>query len=1524
VRARFLRLALAVSLLLGVLATPAAALQSTHELEYKIDGSGVARGSFDILFGVAIDNSGGPSDGDAYVSDGFFSEAETFEGRVYKFDEDGAFTGVEFDGADSPAGSFSLFSEGSFAFDGVVVDNSAGANAGSVYVADTGHKVIDRYDEDGKFICQITGTATPSAQECAGLAGSATPVGEIKPISLAVDESTGDLYVGDGAQGVIYEFNAAGEYLREVADPHITLPSDIDLDSTGAIYVSNTSVFSGVGPVVKLDPSGAFVAVVDEEEPIAVGVDPATDHVYVSKEGGISEYDSAGALVNEFATGGEESIFYLTFGVDSKTGRIYAPEFGFGGFVTVDVFSPETTVPRLTLGAATEASETTAVVRGEIDPDGGGDVGKCKFEYGLTTAYGQTAPCAEPLPITAPTAVSASLAGLAPSAVYHYRLRAANGGSAPYTKGLVRATQDGTFVTTGAPSIDEQSVTNIERFEADLRAKVNPHGFDTEYKFEYVDDQHFVAEGGFASPSTRSTPVSSIGDGLKSLSVGQRIANLAAGTTYHFRIVAVNSRGTVDGPDQTFATLPVAAIKRQWAYAQVKDALLEAEINPIGLASTCEAQYVDDGAFQQSGYQDATSQPCPAGLGSGTDPVTARANVDGLSIGTKYHFRFLVRNTSGTEVGEDDEFETFGITKFTYEVLDREGNPENQAGAYPYETVTHFEYSRSIVPTASGSVGALSAFLKDVSTELSPGRVGSAAVPDRCLGHVVEEERCSQDTQVGSITVEYFEGDSVSTRTRALYNVYAPFGVANRYASIDPYTASDASVRTESDYGTTATAGNITEEARIVGVTARIWGVPGDHGHDDIRRCLSGERPCESHAPLLPMLRNPTECGGPLTTKAKVDTWAAPGRYVEAKTVTPPVSGCDKLSFDPSIEVRPTTHAADSPTGLHFDLHVPQKEDPEELAVADLKNAKISLSGGLTINPAVGGGLVGCAPAEIELHGRAPAKCPDASKLGSAEIKTPLLDHPVHGEVYAAAPYDNPFDSLLGIYVAVDDPETGVTLKLAGKIEADAETGRLTTTFSDNPQLPFEDLVLDFFDGPRALLRTPAACGTYTTTATLTPWSAPASGPPAEVADSYAIDAGANGDRCIANESEAPSRPVFSAGSVRPRAGAYSPFVMKLLRDDGTQQVAGLTLTPPPGLVARLAGRASCGAAALAAAAAETGMQERSQPSCPDASKVGSVSITSGAGTSPFRVAGQAYLAGPYKGAPLSIAVIVPAVAGPFDLGTVVVRSAVHVAPNSAQVSIATDPVPAIVKGIKLGIRAIELDLNGDRFTLNPTSCAPTAVQGSLATLLGSPVSLQAPYRLGGCHGLRFKPKLGLRLLGGTHRGQHPVLRAVLRMPAGGANLKHVVVVVPPSEFLDNDHIEAICTRERFSGDDCPAGSAYGYAKAWSPLLDDPIGGPVYLRSSNNRLPDLVTDLEGRIGVTLDGHLGAAHGGTVASIDNIPDVPVSKFMLTMKGRGHGLLENAVDVCAHPPLARVEFEGHNGHFSKRWIPLRANC
>jgi hypothetical protein len=869
-----------------------------------------------------------------------------------------------------------------------------------------------------------------------------------------------------------------------------------------------------------------------------------------------------------------------------------------------------------------------------------------------------------------------------------------------------------------------------------------------------------------------------------------------------------------------------------------------------------------------------------------------------------------------------------------------DGAPVTQAGSHPTQVTVDAGFATALVSDFDVLVAA--GHPHDVDVRLPRGMiVNPMSTPVRCTEVQLESISCPAASAVGLVRV-VSTVSSLFTDVSPLFNMVPSPGTAAELGfealNIGIYTHFEGSVNTAGEYELSASAHDILalELNPILSVQTVLWGDPSDPSHDRVRGyCVpNGGTSCQVERLTTPLLTMPSSCRPSLTLSASADSWEDPTHKVSRSVLAEDslgnptgTDGCNQLDFDPTIEAKPTTNLADAPTGLDFKLHIPQNETIEGLAEANLKDAKVTLPAGVAVNPSGADGLGACSPTQFGLTSgvgqlpvhtnEAPAQCPDNAKIGSLQVNTQLLDHPVAGAIYAAQPYQNPFGSLLAIYLAIDDKATSTVIKLAGKVEADPVTGQLTATFKDNPELPFEDFKLNFFGGPRAALKTPLACGTYTTTSDFTPWSTP-EGADATPSDSFATNVAAAGSgACPTSEATAPNQVSFNAGTIAPQAGAYSPFVLKLSREDGTQRLTGIDTTLPKGLLAKLAGLTYCSEAQIAAAksreAPNQGALEQQSPSCPASSEVGTVSVGAGAGITPLYTQGHAYLAGPYKGAPLSLVIITPAVAGPYDLGAVVNRTALYVNSETAQVHAVSDPLPSILQGIPLDVRSIALKMDRPSFTLNPTSCDPMAVTGSALMATAQSAALSSPFQVGGCNALGFKPKLAITLKGGTKRTKHPALKAVVTYPRGNyANTAYVQATLPHSAFLDTTHIGTICTRVQFAADTCPKASIYGFAKATTPLLDNPVEGPVYLRSSSHKLPDLVLALHGQVDAVAVARVDTGKGdGIRTTFEAVPDIPLSKVVLEMKGGKKGLLVNSENLCRKPQKAIAYFRAQNG-------------
>lgn len=847
----------------------------------------------------------------------------------------------------------------------------------------------------------------------------------------------------------------------------------------------------------------------------------------------------------------------------------------------------------------------------------------------------------------------------------------------------------------------------------------------------------------------------------------------------------------------------------------------------------------------------------------------------------------------------------------TYPTYEQVGTFDRQAGSHPDFS---FAFSLPINPDAED--GGLKSPGPDeavhtVDVDLPPGLVGNATGIATCdlpllVSPSVGQSRCPLASQIGVATIVTALGSGQGVAKVGVYNlphgpdVPALFGL--NYLGNIAYI--QARVR-PGDKGISSGSFGISQGLAITGVKLTLWGVPADPSHDQDREgpySLNGPAIHIPDLPRIPFLTAPTSCPeDPLPFTVRGDSWENRGIFDEHTTTadsdgTPFVlEGCEKIPFAPAIDVQPSTHAADSPAGLSVELEIPQSEDPDGLATSHLRNVKMTLPKGMAVSPSSATGLGACSLGQIGLASNDAPACPDSAKIGKVRLETPLLADPLQGDVFLAKQNDNPFNSLLALYITLKGP--GFYIKLPGKVTPDPATGQLTVTFTDNPQLPFERLQLDLKTGPRAPLTTPDQCGTYAAETELTPWSGT---PPVKLSSPITVTEG-----CATGGFS----PDLEAGTADSSGGSFSSFLLRVTQADGETNLARIRSTLPEGLLAKLAGVPLCGGVQAA-----TG-------DCPAASQVGKTTIGAGAGTQPVYVPqpGKAptavYLGGPYKGAPYSLVVKVPAQAGPFDLGTVTVRNALQIDPVTTQVTAVSDPLPQILQGIPLTYRDVRVEVNRPNFTVNPTSCKSQKVTSTLTSATGQTATPSSPFQASDCEGLGFKPKLALKLSGApTHRGGHPALKAVLTMPKGGANIGSAKVTLPKTEFLENAHIRTICTRVQYAADQCPKGSVYGFAKAWSPLLDAPLEGPVYLRSSNHTLPDLVASLDGQIHVDLDGRISTANKRLRNTFDFVPDAPVSKFVLNMQGGQKSLLVNNEELCKAKGRAEADFTGQNGKHS----------
>ena len=629
--------------------------------------------------------------------------------------------------------------------------------------------------------------------------------------------------------------------------------------------------------------------------------------------------------------------------------------------------------------------------------------------------------------------------------------------------------------------------------------------------------------------------------------------------------------------------------------------------------------------------------------------------------------------------------------------------------------------------------------------------------------------------------------------------------------------------------------------------------------------------------------------------------------------------GCGNVPFEPTVSTEAGTTSTDSPAPAAIEATVPF-EPHADVYQSNVKTVKLSLPQGMGLNPAAAPNLGTCEEAQFPTHTREPTSCPADSRLGSVEIETPVLpEGSLTGHVYLAKPEGNDPESgkLYRLFLEASSAERGVSVRLIAGISANKTTGKLTATIENAPQVPFESFRIKLDGKTVSPLTSPSTCGPNVTTHEFGAYS----GSPDKraTAPGFNLSGSPTGGSCAKTGAERPFSPAFASAPAQNTAKAATNYTLKVERKDGEQELKGIDVTLPPGTTARLKGVAYCPESAIAAASASTAKAQIKAPSCPDSSFIGTVKIAAGAGGSPLQLAGNAYLAGPYKGAPLSMVIVTPALAGPFDLGDVVVHAAVFVEPESGQIHVVSDPIPDAVGGAKVDLRSLTVELSRKFFFRNGTSCKASSVTGSLAgggndpsnaaDLTSHAVSVGA--WLEGCKALQFKPRLKLSLAGQTKRAGHPHLKAVLNARSGkDADVGSLSVALPHALFLDQASLGTVCTRVQFAANQCPAKSVYGHARAWSPLLEAPLEGPVYLRSSSNKLPDLVAHLQGQVTIDLDGRIDSYKGGIRTSFESVPDLPVSKFELNLPGGKGGLLVASKNLCAAPVKAEVKAVAHN--------------
>jgi hypothetical protein len=893
----------------------------------------------------------------------------------------------------------------------------------------------------------------------------------------------------------------------------------------------------------------------------------------------------------------------------------------------------------------------------------------------------------------------------------------------------------------------------------------------------------------------------------------------------------------------------------------------------------------------------------------------------------------------------------FGISAFGFAAHDESGSIDMQAGDHPLGVTgtvslnTFLEnHPLAEIPFAINNVEPV----RDVVTYLPLGMVGTPLATTRCTELQFDQAGsagCPPASRVGQVAtfdnVGVISSTSNSTGTTSIYNMVPDAGYAAQFgfktASVAvPLYASV--VYTPAGYRVRVATPGVPRGLRTEGAALSFFGDP---------RTADGEPNSSSQA----FFTNPDDCSaGPLMAEAQVDSWANPGQWVtEEATAYPGIAGCGLLQFEPTVEMHPEVTQAEAPSGYEIKIKVPQSPDQFPiLATPQLKNVTMTLPEGMTISPGGGDGLVGCEasgpngidmPTNLPGGGRlrtpteagegeeigpdgmthlVPGHCPRASQIGTVRITTPVLEQPLEGRVYVAQPRcggpgqpictdaDATNGNLYGLYLEAGDPRAGVVIKLAASASVDPATGRLTARFLENPQFPVSEVAVQLKGGPRAPLANPRQCGAASVNADLTPWSSPMTPDAIIGSPPFTVDWDGSGGPCPATLSFAPS---LVAGPTRLAAGGFSPLTLTLTRGDRQQDLRRLQVKLPSGLLGMLSKVSLCGE------------PQAAQGACGQASEVGSTWVAAGSGSRPLWVRGRVYLTGPYGGAPFGLSVVVPAVTGPFNLGNVVVRSRIDIDPHTSAITITSAPLPQFLDGVPLRIQTVNVAVQREGFTFNPTNCEPKQIATTLEAEQGATASPSASFAAEGCRGLPFKPTFSVSTQGHTSKKSGASLDVRVTSGPGQTNIAGTVVSLPKQLPARLTTLQQACPEATFAANPaaCPAGSDVGTAKAVTPVLNEPLSGPAYLVSHGGAaFPDLVIVLEGQ-GIRLDltGGTSIRKGITTSTFKSVPDAPITSFEVKLPEGPHSALTATLpakargSLCGAKLVVPTTLTGQNG-------------
>jgi hypothetical protein len=994
------------------------------------------------------------------------------------------------------------------------------------------------------------------------------------------------------------------------------------------------------------------------------------------------------------------------------------------------------------------------------------------------------------------------------------------------------------------------------------------------------------------------------------------------GADRYVAVITNSGSQPTDGPITITDTLP-AGVTAEGAYGQ---ALNGKEVQALDCVAAPVVRCTFTGVLGVDDLIELDVHVAVAGSASGT--VTNSVVVSGGGAGTP-----VVSNATSTLNALSP---LPGLDAFSLTTAGADGTLDTQAGDHPYEVTanlnfaTKHEKSGSLITTRV----ALLQEVKDVVVNLPLGFLGNTHAAAQCTeselappGGNASETSCPANSMVGMVTVDEYGRliSSAQAGTENLSPIFnmvpergypAEFGLDLLGKQIMLYATA---VPTPAGYVLRVFSPGIPRVIAIAAISLTFWGVPAESAHTKVRGVPSG-------VAAEGFLTNPVDCSaGPLKATAMADTWEHPGSYtpdgspnladpawrVLSTVVYPSITGCDLLQFSPGVALTPTTTQADEPSGLNVTLSVPQAPQlPPDLTTPEVKDVSVTFPAGFSLSPSAGDGLQACSPAQIGFGSSLPGSCPDASVLGTVKVTTPLLSVPLEGQLFLGEPGCDPCSNadaadgnMFHLYLEVQG--AGVVLKQPGTAYVNPSTGQVTTTFDDNPQLPFSELTLALKGGLRAPLATPQGCGTYTSTSDFTPWSAPIT-PDATPSSSFNVDWDGDGGACPA---VSPFAPSFSAGTSNPGAGQFSPFTLTFARQDREQDLSQIQVRMPPGLSGILSGVPLCEEPQAALG------------TCPVASRIGTMTVAAGAGGHPFYTQGSIYLTGPYAGAPFGLSIVVPTVAGPFNLGNVVVRSKIDVDPFTAALTVTSDPFPQVIDGIPLRLRTANVTIDRPGFIINPTSCEQQHITATIASAQGAQAQVSAPFAASGCRGLKFTPTFKASTSGRTSHEDGASLDAEVVYPAGEqgaeANIRSFKVELPKQLPARLSTLQKACTEATFQANPaaCPAASVIGIARVSTPLLPVKLSGPVYFVSrGGERYPQLEIVIQGygvRVDVVGDTFINSKTGITSTTIASAPDVPFNSFELYLpEGKASALAANG-NLCTSTLRMPTTFTAQNG-------------